>query len=91
MASKSIVSSFEDCLMIEGNEGKDGVNEEEEDDEDDEKENDVENEIVSSFWGQQFPILFIKLIFNDNRNIKLYDITILKLCLSILPIRCHMK
>jgi len=51
MASKSIVSSFsfEDCLMIEGNEGKDdGVNEEEEDDEDDEKENDVENEIVSS-------------------------------------------
>jgi hypothetical protein len=52
--------------MIEGNEGKDGVNEDDEDDEDDEeKENEDENEIMSSFWGQQFPILFIKLIFND--------------------------
>lgn len=68
MASKSIVSSFEDCRMIEGNDGKDGVNEEDDEDNDDEDENekDDENEIVSSFWGQQFPILFIKLIFNDN-------------------------
>jgi len=78
MASKSIVSSFEDCRMIEGNDGKDdgkdddeeGDDDEGDDDEnDDENENDDANEIVSSFWGQQFPILFIKLIFNHNIEI----------------------
>ena len=61
MASKSIMSfsSFEDCRMMEGNDGKDGRKEggdEEDDEDDDENENEDENEIVSSFCGQQFPI-----------------------------------